>query len=375
MMRLLLLVLAGVSTLTAATQPEHLDLRLGREPLAQVLDTIASQCDAGLVVHHGVQARLAGQTMLNVRKISWSDAARWLAAEHRLTMRLVGNHLEIGDADRAFRARLVTATYDLQSLTAPAPALPGPDLDIPEPGGYGSRLLPPIEPASIPEVNEFIELVQRQVAPDTWTIPGVAIRQHNESIVVIQVPEVQQQIAEFIATLERVAARQVIVRCHRLPAPDAATATATVLDATAWSAMAKDLGAPAGVVQVLDEQQNHFFSGIQSAMIIDADVNQEAFDPVVTVISQGLAIDVDTRVTHAGVVATVRFNASTRQKITTAPVTSTAGKVLVAIELPEQEHQRSRDTRIVPNGGAALYRFGDQVYALSFEVLEYVKKP
>ena len=58
-----------------------------------------------------------------------------------------------------------------------------------------------------------------------------------------------------------------------------------MIDAAAWATLAKGLAAPIGVVQLLDEQMNNHFSGTQRSVIIDADVNQETFDPIVTTIS------------------------------------------------------------------------------------------
>lgn len=374
MTRLLLPVLLSLiaGTAIAAAQPDQLDLRSKAQPLSALLESIADQCDAGLVVPQIVQSKLARPVTLTARRATWAEASRWLADEFRMTMRLVGNHLEIGDADREFRARLVSATYDIRTLTQAMSTFPGPDLDIPEPGGVGSRLLPPIEPDTIPEINEFIELVQLQVAPETWSIEGVAIEAYNGSMVVTQVPEIQTRIAAFIEALERTAARQVVVRCHRLPA---AAPLPTTLDAAAWNVLARNLGAPAGMVMQFDEQQNSHFSGTQRLVIMDADVNQEVFDPIISVISDGLVVDVQTNVTHAGVVTTARLSNTRKQTITPAPLLSTQGKVLTPIELVGSDLDRNRDTRVIPDGGAAIYHFDGQTFALSIQVLDFTRKP
>ncbi|HEX3134684.1 MAG TPA: hypothetical protein VHX44_14030 [Planctomycetota bacterium] len=371
MIRVLMLVL-GMAPLFAAAQPDQLDLRANRQRLSEVLESIAKQCDAGLIVSKSVQGRLNGEVTLTARKASWADASRWLADDFHMTMHLMGEHLEIGDADREFRARLVSVTYDIRTLTKPLSAFPGPDLDIPEIGGVGSRLLPPIEPESVPQINEFIELVQKHVAPITWQIDGVGIKEFNGTMVVIQVPEVHQRIAEFIATLERTSARQVIVRCHRLPA---GAPQSTVLDAATWAPIAKGLTAPIGVVQLLDEQTNGHFSGTQRAIISDTDNNQDVFDPIVSVISDGLSVDLDVHVTNAGVVTTTRFGVTAKQVITPTAITSPNGKILTPIELVASDHGYTRDTRVIPDGGAAIYHVGDQAYAVSVEVLDFTKRP
>jgi hypothetical protein len=373
MIRSLLLALCATPLFSAAI-PDQLDLRANREHLSEVLESIAKQCGAGLVVPQMVQGRLGGEVTLSARKASWADASRWLADEFRMTMHLVGEHLEIGDADRAFRDRLISVTYDMRALTQAQAisSFPGLDLDIPEAGGVGSRLLPAIEPEKFPTQNDFVKLVRRMVAPNTWDIDGVRIQDISSPLVIIQVPEVHQRIVEFIATLERAAARQVIVRCHRLPA---ATPQATVLDAVSWKTMAKGLAAPIGVLQLLDEQMNSHFSGTQRGVIADADVVQESIYPVLSVISDGLTFELDVHVTNAGVVTTTRFANTAKQILTLAPITSTQGQVLTPIDLVTSDHGYTRDTRVIPDGGAALYQVGGQIYALSVEVLDFSKQP
>ncbi len=373
MIRIVLLALCTAPLFSAAI-PEQLDLRANREPLSEVLESIAKQCGAGLVVPQFVQGRLNGEVTLTARKASWADASRWLADEFRMTMHLVGERLEIGDADRAFRDRLISVTYDIRALTQAQTisSFPGPDLEIPEPGAVGSRRLLAIEANKFPELRDFVKIVQSQVAPNTWEIDGVQIQDFSVPLVIVQVPEVHQQIAALIVTLERAAARQVIVRCHRLPA---GTPQTTVLDAATWATVAKGLAAPIGVVQLLDEQMNSHFSGTQRGVIADADVVQDSFYPVLSVISDGLTFDLDVHVTNAGVVTTTRFATTAKQVITPTPITSTQGKVLAPIDLIASEHGYTRDTRVIPDGGAALYQVGGQVYALSVEVLDFTQKP
>ena len=54
---------------------------------------------------------------------------------------------------------------------------------------------------------------------------------------------------------------------------------------------------------------------------------------------------------------------------------STQGKVLSPVEVITIDHGNTRDTRVIPDGGAALYQVGGQVYALSVEVLDFARKP
>ena len=102
--------------------------------------------------------------------------------------------------------------YDIRDLTHAMASFPGPDLDIPEPGGVGSRLLPPIEPETSPEINEFIEIISTVVSPATWTNEGVAIEEYNGSMVVTQTADVHKQIEDLLRTLRNQKGTQIHVK-------------------------------------------------------------------------------------------------------------------------------------------------------------------
>ncbi len=95
----------------------------------------------------------------------------------------------------------VRKSYCIVDLTRQLASFPGPDLDIPEPGGVGARLLPPIKPDVDAGVNELIEIIQKVVAPDSWGKAGTAIEVYNGQLVVTNTPEAQRQVDEFLATL------------------------------------------------------------------------------------------------------------------------------------------------------------------------------
>jgi general secretion pathway protein D len=102
--------------------------------------------------------------------------------------------------------------YDIRDLTHAMASFPGPDLDIPEPGGVGSRLLPPIEPDTAPEINEFIEIIRAVVSPATWENEGVAIEEYNGSMVITQTVDVHKQVEDLLRTLRNQKGTQIHVK-------------------------------------------------------------------------------------------------------------------------------------------------------------------
>jgi hypothetical protein len=370
MIRPLLLSLLVASVLNAATQPATLDLRADKEPLFTLIERIARQCDAGLLIHHSLQERMDAEVTVVAKDAKWADAMALLSNEYHIVITLNGDRIDVSDADREFRKRLVTITYDVRSLTASMASFPGPELAILQPGGAGSRLLGPNSSEKHHQIDELVALVKNHIAPHSWERSGTSLEDFNGQIVVTNIPEIQTQVAALIAQLERATARQVICRCYRLPqVPD----SSAVLDAKAWQALSANLPSPVAVFASLDEQRNHHFSGQQRAYLADADANQGVFDPIMSVINSGIAFDIEPHVTINGVLATVRLSSTSAQRWSIAQVNDAKGQSLMPIETPDVTSDNSRDTRMVPSGGASLYRFGDHSYAITFEVLDYAQ--
>ncbi len=114
--------------------------------------------------------------------------------------------------EQGVRGDIFMKLYDIRDLTHAMPNFPGPDLNIPEPGGTGSRLLPPVEPEAKPEINEFIEIVQKVVSPDLWKGEGVAIAEFNGAMVITQSAEVHKQVDILLRTLRNTKGTQIHVK-------------------------------------------------------------------------------------------------------------------------------------------------------------------
>ena len=76
--------------------------------------------------------------------------------------------------------------YDIRDLTLGLTQFPGPELTIPEPGGTGSSLIPEIEDADPPSLDELMEIIQIVVDPESWDGEGVGLEEYNGSMVITQ---------------------------------------------------------------------------------------------------------------------------------------------------------------------------------------------
>jgi type II secretory pathway component GspD/PulD (secretin) len=115
------------------------------------------------------------------------------------------------------RGDLFMKMYDVRDLTHAMSSFPGPDLDVPEPGGQGSRLLPAIESETKPEVSEFVDLIKRIVQPLSWSDEQqTTVEEFNGSMVVNQSATVHTQIDELLRNLRNQRGSQIHVKCKFL---------------------------------------------------------------------------------------------------------------------------------------------------------------
>ncbi len=355
----------------AASQPETIDLRVDHAPLVTLIERIARQCDAGLAIDSSLQEQMSREVTLNARDAPWKEAVALLESEYRISLTLVADRLNVVNADAEFRNRLVSRTYDVRVLTLPIDDFPGPKLDIAEPGSAGCYLMPPHQATPSSASAEISATIRRQIRPSWWTRDGMEISELNGALIITALPDIHAEILAFLQRLERAAAREVVCRVYRLP--DNIAPLPAVLDAKAWRALAPTSGAPIATFAMLDSQTNHHFSGTQAIYVSDADVVQGIYDPIMSLVSHGLAVDVEPVVTIDGVVVTTRFSATINHDVTSAPVIDSAGKAVIDVQLPRTELDASNDSRLVPLGGAAGLRFAERTYALTFEVVTFTE--
>ena len=129
-----------------------------------------------------------------------------------LTYTLRDEALFITNAE-GVRGDVFMKLYDIRDLTHAMTNFPGPELAIPEPGGNGSKLLPPIAASEAPPaVDEFITIIKAVVSPATWELAGNSIEDFNGQMVVTQSAAVHKQVEELLRTLRNQKGLQIHVK-------------------------------------------------------------------------------------------------------------------------------------------------------------------
>ncbi|HEX3134006.1 MAG TPA: hypothetical protein VHX44_10550 [Planctomycetota bacterium] len=179
--------------------------------LVDVVDFLQKITNVNIVLDPKVVAAAPPPVTLRVEAMKLRYVIEFIMKLTGLNYALRDEALYITNAE-GLRGDVFMKLYDIRDLTHAMASFPGPDLDIPEPGGVGSRLLPPIEPDTAPEINEFIEIIQKVVSPATWANEGVAIEDYNGSMVVTQTADVHKQVDDLLRTLRNQKGTQIHVK-------------------------------------------------------------------------------------------------------------------------------------------------------------------
>ena len=359
---------APVTPTLTSKLPATVSLRVTGEPLMSGLERLAKQLRVGLIIHHDAQDAVREDVEIDLVERSWDDllTVMWL---HRVLLTLDGDVLMIRNWENGNELRMERVFYSTATMTKQPTPQPGPRLGIQDllETTVAQPLFGNVHESDGDDPSRFIEEVQSGVAPESWSNLGVFIEDYNGAMIVGQSPEAHAELVRFIATRERRLARQVVVRCHRLTKPP--VGPGLILDAATWTKVAKDLPVADAAFTVIDGQCNHHFSGVRRSYIATDLVQNGLGSPVMGMSTSGLVIEVEPHITVEGISTRIRLQATVSDAMTTSPVKDAAGRLLFDMDLPDQRIDQADDVRLIPPGGAALYRFDDRTYAVSVEAL------
>lgn len=366
LVRALTLLVALACCAAAAVRPERVEVAVHDAPLLTVLEALARQCQAGLVADASCAEALAGPVSLVLKQASWEEAVVVLLRDYHLTLQLDQGQLVVSRAVGNVRRDLAMVLYDQRLLEQLLPDDKGHGLGPPAP--VGSHIGPPIEAEIRPEINEYIELIQKNVAPDSWKNDGVAIQEYNGALVITQTPEIQALVAQAITQLERRRAAQLVCRFYRLPKPPAGEGA--TLSAEQWAAVSSD-AVLSEMAIIHDGQHQHMFSGNQRLYVADLDVVQDIHQPVVSALDSGIALEVAPTIAIGGVMVRLAMEVTVDAQWAANVVSDDHGQHIGTITTPRLTTDAVNDVRLIPPGGAAIYRCGTRAYALTAEVMRF----
>jgi len=184
--------------------------------LADVVSFLQRVTNANMVLDPRVAAAAPPPVTLRVERMKLRFVLDFIMKITGLKYTLRNEAIYISN-EQGTRGDLFMKIYDVRDLTHAMASFPGPSLEIPEPGGTGSQLLPPIEPDTTPETGEFMEIIRQVVAPASWSDEaGTGIEEYNGAMVVTQSGEVHTQVDELLRALRNQRGSQIHVKCKFL---------------------------------------------------------------------------------------------------------------------------------------------------------------
>jgi hypothetical protein len=143
-----------------ARMSQHLTVDFVDTPLSEVVDFLRKVTDANVVIDPKVLAAEPAIT-LKASDMELGAVLHWVTVMAKVNVGFVDGAIYL--SQEPYKGHERTVMYDVSDLVTPTQRFPGPDLDIPEPGGQGAKLLPPVEPEQPPSSVDELEQVLRTV--------------------------------------------------------------------------------------------------------------------------------------------------------------------------------------------------------------------
>ena len=187
--------------------------------LVDVIAFLQKITTANIVLDPQVLAANPPRVNLKVEKMKLRYVLDFIVKLTSLTYTMRDEAIYISNKD-GVRGDIYMVPYDIRDLTHARQGFPGPTLDIPEPGGKGGALLPPIESEAKQETSEFIDIIKKVIEPATWegekALKGVDIGEYNGMMIVTHTGEVHRQVDELLRALRNQKGTQIHVKCKFL---------------------------------------------------------------------------------------------------------------------------------------------------------------
>ena len=195
---------------------QEVTLDFQEQDLTEIVAFLQKVTSANIVLDPQVIAKSPPPISLRVDKMKLRYVLDFIVKLTGVTYALKDEAIFISSA-QGVQGDAFMKIYDIRDLTHAPQSFPGPELDIPEPGGKGAVLLPPIETDSNPETSEFIDIIKSVVAPTSWKPEsGTDIAEFGGNMVITQTSDVHRQVEELLRSLRNQKGTQIHVRCKFL---------------------------------------------------------------------------------------------------------------------------------------------------------------
>lgn len=153
---------AGIAAL-GPRAAQRITLDVQDQPLGDTLDFLRTATGLAIVVAPAVQANPPAIS-LHVTDMALDNLLRWIERTGSVHIGFVNGALFV--SDQPVTGASSTRIYDVRDLSVRIQDFPGPTLSIPEPGGGGAGLVPPVVADERPrlELDEIQRFIERFVA-------------------------------------------------------------------------------------------------------------------------------------------------------------------------------------------------------------------
>ncbi|MBN4049884.1 hypothetical protein JYT84_00490 [bacterium AH-315-M10] len=219
----------SVKKIRGMLDEKRITLDFTETPFTDVVQFIQQVTQVNIVIDQAAKSKLAeagGLVTLQVKDLRLKDALSILLKFTGLTFVFKQDVLFITTPDSEHtRGLALPRIHDIRDLTVKIQDFKGPDIKLANAGSGGGGPAGAIfteEKETEPTITkeELVELLKSSVAPDTWEQDKYSLDAIGGQLLVVHTPEVQNQIAKFLADLRSFAGLMVNVETRFVEVTD-----------------------------------------------------------------------------------------------------------------------------------------------------------
>ncbi|MBI4616851.1 MAG: hypothetical protein HY720_24775 [Planctomycetes bacterium] len=178
-------------------------------PFEDVIQVIREAGNIDIVIDRSVTDEFGEEGLkvkINVRNLKLKNALNLILSLHKLSYTYRSGALIIAtEGAEEFKAKPIARLHDVRDLTLPINDFPGPDIRLAaaDTGGGTTGAIFQDEPSGGTPITqeEIQELIRTTIAPESWDTEGNAIRLVSGQLLIINGPDVHQEVERFLNEL------------------------------------------------------------------------------------------------------------------------------------------------------------------------------